>query len=177
MTQEEIIFEQLDNSHLAELVMISRDTFSGTFGNQNTPENIQLHLDNSFNEERLSGELADTNCEFYFAKNQDQIIGYLKINFNDAQTDLKEKEGMELERIYVLKEFQGRGFGNSMINFVIAKARETHIKYVWLGVWERNVKAVEFYKRQQFEIFDTHSFMLGEEEQVDYIMRLEMIDV
>lgn len=158
-------------SDIKELEEISRTTYFDAFAWGNTPENMTTYLDKSFSEQKLLNEINDTNSKFYFAKHNGKTAGYLKLNFGNAQTDLKESNGMELERIYVLKEYQGKKIGQILIDKAIEIAKKNKMEYIWLGVWDKNIKAISFYERNNFLSGGTHSFMMGTEEQTDLIMK------
>lgn len=146
-------------------------TFTETFGPLNTPANMKKYLDESFAIERLEQELKNPNSVFYFAKEGEAIIGYLKLNFAGAQTELNDGSAVEIERIYVVKEYQGKKIGQLLYDKAIEVAKETEAAYVWLGVWEENVKAIAFYNKNGFVPFDKHRFTLGEDVQTDIMMK------
>ena len=100
------------------------------------------------------------------------VVGYLKINFGASQTELKDNEALEIERIYVLQAFHGKKLGQALYEKAISIAKEMKVKYVWLGVWEQNHRALQFYKKNGFVPFDTHIFKLGNDEQTDIMMKL-----
>jgi diamine N-acetyltransferase len=93
---------------IEKLQKIGRQTFFETFSESNSEENMQKYLDGGFSIEKLTTELKDTNAEFYFAVLDEEVIGYLKLNFGDSQTELKDNKALEIERIYVSKEFHGK---------------------------------------------------------------------
>jgi ribosomal protein S18 acetylase RimI-like enzyme len=101
-------------------------------------------------------------------------VGYLKINFGASQTELKDNEALEIERIYVLQAFHGKKLGQALYEKAISIAKEMKVKYVWLGVWEQNHRALQFYKKNGFVPFDTHIFKLGNDEQTDIMMKLAL---
>jgi ribosomal protein S18 acetylase RimI-like enzyme len=103
-----------------------------------------------------------------------KVIGYLKLNFGASQTELKDKNALEIERIYVLKEFHGKKVGQLLFDKAIEIAKEHHVAYVWLGVWENNKSALQFYTKNGFVEFDQHIFVLGDEAQTDIMMKLEL---
>jgi ribosomal protein S18 acetylase RimI-like enzyme len=152
----------------------SRQTFFESFADQNTAEDMQKYLDNNLSIDKLKNELADKNSEFYFATLDNKVIGYLKINFGQAQTELKDKSSLEIERIYVLKDFHGKNVGQVLCNKAIDIAKQTKSDYVWLGVWEKNPRAINFYMKNGFVEFDKHIFMLGNDKQTDIMMRLKL---
>jgi diamine N-acetyltransferase len=122
----------------------------------------------------LTTELTNKNSEFYFAEFEGQVIGYLKLNFGPSQTELKDEGALEIERIYVLKEFQGKKIGQLLYEKSIEIAKQQGVDYVWLGVWEENPRAINFYKKNGFMEFDKHTFKLGNDEQTDIMMKLHL---
>ena len=132
------------------------------------------YLDEGFSIAKLTTELNDDNAEFYFALNKNIIIGYLKLNFGNAQTELMDGKAMEIERIYVLKEYHGKNVGQILFEKAIAIASLQQCEYVWLGVWEENQRAINFYQKNGFVEFDKHIFKLGDDEQTDIMMKLQL---
>ena len=104
---------------LDQLQKIGRQTFYETFSLGNTKENMMKYLDEGFSIEKLTTELNDENAEFYFATLNEEVIGYLKLNFGESQTELKEDKSIEIERIYVLKEFHGKKVGQLLYDKAI----------------------------------------------------------
>ena len=161
-------------SDLSVLQNIGRQTFSETFAEGNTEENMKKYLEEGFSNEKLTLELANSDSEFYFAYQENEVIGYLKINHGQSQTELKDETAMEIERIYVLKDFHGKNVGQVLYQKAIDIAKEKNVDYVWLGVWEENPRAINFYKKNGFVEFDKHIFVLGDDKQTDIMMRLEL---
>ena len=159
---------------LESLIIISKKTFSETFANDNSEENLTEYLEKAFNEAQLTSELQDKNSEFYFVEDHDEVLAYLKVNTNQGQTEKVLERALEIERIYVNREFQGRKIGQLLLSNAISLANEQHLKQIWLGVWEYNPKAIKFYERNGFQEFDKHIFKLGDDEQTDILMRLTL---
>jgi diamine N-acetyltransferase len=161
-----------DISNFNELRDIGMQTFIETFASVNTEDNMQSYLSENFAEGKLSEEINDPDADFYIARNDDgKTIGYLKLNFNAAQTELKEKDGVEIERIYTLKEYHGKKIGQQLLEKAFTLAREKSAEYIWLGVWQKNARAIAFYTKNGFVPFDTHSFRLGNDVQTDIMMK------
>jgi len=173
--QKNLEFQKLTLDDLEELIEISRKTYFETFSWGNSEENMLAYLNQAFSKEQLTSELIDVNSEFYFARLNDLICGYLKISFGSSQNAFREENGMELVRIYVNRECQGEGIGNQMLSKAIKIARERRMTSIWLGVWEKNEKALSFYKKNSFNIVGKHSFIMGDEEQQDYLMKREIM--
>ncbi len=141
---------------LDQLQKIGRQTFYETFASGNTEDNMNKYLDESFSVAKLTTELSDNNSEFYFATLDNNIIGYLKINFGQSQTEVKDDKAVEIERIYVLKEYHGKNVGQLLYDKALNIARQKNADYIWLGVWEENPRAIKFYKKNGFVEFDKH---------------------
>ncbi len=165
---------KIDLNDLKQLQSIGKQTFFETFAESNTAENMQQYLAEGFTDDKLSLELNNPNSEFYFAKLNEKVVGYLKINFGLAQTELKENIGLEIERIYVLKEFHGKNVGQILYDIAFETAKQINAEYLWLGVWEHNPRAISFYKKNGFVEFDKHIFKLGDDEQTDIMMKLKL---
>ena len=159
-----------------QLQKIGRQTFEETFSESNSEENMKNYLEEGFSNEKLTAELNDKNSEFYFATLENEVIGYLKINFGPSQTELKDSKALEIERIYVSKEFHGQSVGQLLYDKAIQMAKQKNVDYVWLGVWEENPRAIRFYKKNGFVEFDKHIFKLGNDEQTDIMMKLKLKD-
>lgn len=157
-----------------QLQEIGKQIFFETFAESNSEENMQKYLEEGFTIEKLTSELTNPNSEFFFASHENQIIGYLKINFGEAQTELKDNKTLEIERIYVAKEFHGKSVGQLLYDKAIQIANQKKVDYVWLGVWEENSRAISFYKKNGFVEFDKHIFKLGDDEQTDIMMKLKL---
>jgi len=165
---------QITEQELESLQEIGKQTFFETFADSNDEDNMRLYLDENFSLEKLKQELNTQGSEFYFIKQEQLPIGYLKINFAQAQTELNDPSAMEIERIYVLQDQHGKNIGQILFDKALQRAVEENIHYVWLGVWEENKRAVNFYKKNGFVVFDQHIFKFGPEEQTDLMMKLDL---
>jgi ribosomal protein S18 acetylase RimI-like enzyme len=171
---ETIQLKQILLPQLAELQKLGRQTFEETFAENNTKENLAAYLEESFNTAQLQKELSDPNSGFYVAYDGGQAIGYLKINTGAAQTEQKLHNSLEIQRIYVLKEYFGKAIGQRLFNKAVEIAKEKKIEIIWLGVWEKNVRAIQFYKKNGFVEFDKHVFQLGDDPQTDLLMAVSV---
>jgi len=171
---DKIEIKRVSLSDTKELQSIGRQTFFETFAEVNTERNMKKYLYENFNTGTLKIELINPDSEFYFAILHNKVIGYLKLNFGQAQTELKDQSALEIERIYILKEFQGNGIGQILYNTALLIASKSKAEYIWLGVWEMNFKAINFYRKNGFAEFGKHIFKLGDDEQTDLMMRLKL---
>jgi len=154
-----------------QLLTLSKKTFHHFFGPVNEPADIEAYSSVAFTLPKIQSELTNPNSMFYFAMCDDEIAGYLKLNFEDAQTEFQDGNAVEIERIYVSEEHHGRYVGRRLLNFAVKKAKNRQLSYVWLGVWEHNYKAIGFYEHHGFEIFSSHEFLLGNDLQTDLLMK------
>jgi ribosomal protein S18 acetylase RimI-like enzyme len=157
-----------------QLRKISIETFVETFKDSNTENNLQKFLDEAYSWNQLKSELENPDSEFYFAKFGDEIIGYLKINQGEAQKESIGHSALELERIYILNKFQGKNIGQILLDYTIEIVKKNNIDWVWLGVWEHNQRAINFYLKNGFVKFDQHIFTVGGDDQTDILMKLEV---
>ena len=162
-------------SEILDLQEISRQTFFDAFASVNEEEDMRHYLEVNLSIEQLTSELNQAATSFYFVKNSKEILAYLKLNEADVQTEKRDIPSMEIERIYVRKEFQNRGVGQFLLDHSIQITKDKQLKLIWLGVWEHNVSAIRFYERNQFQFFGKHSFMLGSDEQTDLLMERHLV--
>jgi len=168
---ENIEIRKITPDDIGALQQISRQTFIETFSDSNSEENMAKYLEESFTIEKLSEEVRNTASLFYFALLNGQVIGYLKLNTGSAQTEAEDEKALEVERIYVLSAYHGKKVGQLLYDMAIQVAGELDSTYVWLGVWEKNSRAIRFYQKNGFVAFDKHIFKLGEDEQTDVMMK------
>ncbi len=160
---------------LHKLQEISYETFNETFKHQNSPANMNAYLEKAFNLKQLEKELANISSQFFFVYFNNKVAGYLKVNSNDAQSEEMGDESLEMERIYIQNKFQKHGLGKYLLNKAVEIAMECNKEKIWLGVWEKNENAIAFYKKMGFVHTGTHSFYMGDEEQMDFIMSKTLI--
>ena len=159
---------------LSMLKELAYQTFDESFRPMNTQETIDTYLSETFTTRKLSLELMTNGSEFYFIYSDNALAGYLKINYSPAQSDINDPDSVEIERIYVKKEFKGKGLGKQLMDYAEELAVKAGKKYLWLGVWEKNKDAISFYKYIKYKITGEHQFKVGNEMQTDLIMRKEI---
>lgn len=167
---DKLCFESVQLSEIPQLQEISRQTFFDTFAEVNTVEDMRHYLEVNLSMSQLTQEFQQFSTHFYFAKSHQEILGYVKLNEAASQTENRKVPSMEIERIYVRKEFQNRGVGQFLLDNAIQITKDKQLKFIWLGVWENNLSAIRFYERNHFQFFGKHAFMLGNDEQTDLLM-------
>lgn len=165
-----IMIRPCTTNDLRQLQQIGRQTFYESFFEHNTRESMNDYLDKAFTEEKLGRELRNPNSQFFMAEVDGAITAYLKINVGDAQTEPMEERDLEIERIYILQEYQKIGLGKQLYQIAVEHARVLEKERIWLGVWEKNNNARAFYEKLGFTKIGEHSFFMGDDEQTDYIL-------
>lgn len=151
------------------LCEIGAKTFIETYEKENTPENLQKYLDEKFNEKQILDELSTPQTIFLLVELADEVIGYAKMRINLVENP--DPKALEIERIYIAKQYHGQKLGALLMQGCIDTAIENNYKSLWLGVWEHNPKAIAFYQKWGFEVFGTHIFQLGDDAQTDFLMK------
>ncbi|AUI78697.1 MULTISPECIES: GNAT family N-acetyltransferase [Lactiplantibacillus] len=152
------------------LQQISIETFQDTFGAQNTAANMQAYLQQAYQLNTLETELANPHSSFFFIGQDNEIMGYLKLNTDDAQSEAMGEDTLEVERIYIRPGYQHRGLGRQLMQFALTTAKQAGKQRIWLGVWEHNEPAKRFYAKWGFRQFSAHDFVMGTDWQTDLLM-------
>jgi ribosomal protein S18 acetylase RimI-like enzyme len=157
-------------SDLEIIQEISTQTFIETFAEVNAPENMEHYVRENFNSEQVTSEIHNPDSAFYLATLDSETIGYLKLNFGNAQNEIVHKEAIEIHRIYVSKAFFGKKVGQLLLYEAVRIAKYKGVN----AIWEENHRAIRFYSKNGFVEFDKHSFLLGDEQQTDLLMQLDI---
>ncbi|AMB93535.1 GNAT family N-acetyltransferase [Aerococcus sanguinicola] len=167
----ELIIEAIPVEEAGYLSELSRECYLATFEGTCSDEDMTAYLETAYAPERLAQELSQKDASFYYLKEGDAILGYIKINRGDQQSEEQARDWLEVERLYIRPGYQGRGLGSVLMDFALAKAGDWSCPYIWLGVWEHNLRAQAFYKKYHFERFSEHAFVMGEEVQCDWLLK------
>lgn len=159
--------------NIQDLQILSISTFYATYQHKNTKENFEQYVASAFNEKQLLKELNNPNSYFYLVYNLEELIGYLKLNIGNAQTETHPDNHLEIERIYLQESHHGKGMGKQMIDFALACSKTLGKSIVWLGVWSENPNAIGFYEHHGFRRYAEHTFVVGDDEQVDFLLKRE----
>ncbi|MFA0814455.1 MAG: GNAT family N-acetyltransferase [Anaerofustis sp.] len=169
-----LTFRKPTTEEVHTLCEFASEIYYETFIDGNSERVMQDYLDEAFASEKLTQELNNPDSTFLFLYADGVLAGYLKVNRAPSQTDINDPDMMELERIYAAKEFHGKGIGQALMDKAIGIAEEEGFAAVWLGVWEKNMRARAFYEKNGFTAFGTHVFVMGDEAQTDLVMKKEL---
>jgi len=149
-------------------------TFYDTFAKDNTPENMDAYLKKSFSPEIQFNELSQPDVIFLIAESEGIATGYAQLILDSKRESLKGIKPLEIRRIYATQEYLGKGIGKELMKAAIHEARERGCNRIWLDVWEKNPRAINFYKKWGFQEVGNQTFKLGDDLQNDFIMELEL---
>lgn len=150
------------------------DVQLGTFGPHNTAQNMRAFLEETYSMEQFERELAEAGSLYYLAWAGEALVGFLRLRINDEAGQYLGTNAIELQRIYVAAEFQGQKIGKLLMRQAIDYARAKKFEWLWLGVWEKNVKAQEIYAKWGFTRFSEHTFWLGDDPQTDWLLKAKV---
>ncbi len=152
------------------LARIAERTFRDTFGAQNTAEALELHCLVSYGEAIQAHEISAPNLVTLLAQEGGQLVGFAQLRWDGAPACVAATSPGEIQRLYVVKEWHGRGVAQDLMKACLEEIRRRGSDVVWLGVWERNPRAISFYKKFGFIEVGAHVFPLGRDPQRDIVM-------
>ncbi|HEY3429604.1 MAG TPA: GNAT family N-acetyltransferase [Cyclobacteriaceae bacterium] len=164
-----------DASHASLLAKLALDTFCESFEKVNNPEDFWAYVNEAFHVSKIETELKEPGSLYILAYVNDELAGYGRVRQSDeVNKDFPGVKTIELQRIYALDKFIGKGVGKALMNYCIELGRKQGAEILWLGVWEHNQRAQQFYKKIGFEQFSSHLFMLGKDAQTDILLKLNI---
>jgi ribosomal protein S18 acetylase RimI-like enzyme len=149
---------------------LGAETFTVSFGAQNSPANLAAHLSKSYGEEIQQRELADPALTYLIPELDGKVAGYALVRAGDAPACVTGPSPIEVLRFYVVAEFHGSGIAQALMDACAAEALERGGRTLWLGVWSLNPRAIRFYHKCGFQDVGTQTFMLGDDPQQDRVL-------
>lgn len=157
--------------HANMLAVFGAKTFRDTFSAANTEEDMNLFVESNYTPEKLYQELTDPSSIFLVVYDGKTPAGYVKLRTGHEPVELGPQRAIEIERLYADAAYLGKRVGFTLMNAAIRHARMNKFEVLWLGVWEHNAKARDFYEKFGFEYFGSHIFILGTDPQTDLLMK------
>jgi diamine N-acetyltransferase len=159
----------------ARLSHLGATTFRETFERDNTPEDMARYLAEAFTPERQAAEISDAAGVMLLAEcegpsGEMEVVGYAHLVSGPAPAAVRGPAPLELKRLYVARAWHGKGVAQPLMDAVLDAARARGAQTVWLGVWERNPRAVAFYRKYGFTRVGEHTFVLGADAQTDWVL-------
>lgn len=172
MKKDNILVRQANISDASLLADVGAVSFRDAFGADNDPEDLKLHLETTYSVETIRQALNDPTIIYLIAENNGTALGFARLSVAEVPAKITLNDAIELQQIYVLKRGWGKGLGPALMEKSIECARDHQKAGLWLGVWEKNDRAIAFYKKWGFEITGEHTFMVGSDPQQDLLMEL-----
>jgi ribosomal protein S18 acetylase RimI-like enzyme len=148
--------------------------FEAAFGPDNTPEDMASYLEEAFSQATFAAQLGDPASTFLILEDGHGIVGYSMLRSGDALPAVDGADPIELARIYADPRAIGTGLGARLMSASLEEAAAQGAQTIWLGVWERNTRAIRFYERWGFEKVGEKTFVLGSDPQTDHVMALRL---
>ena len=158
----------LDDANL--LAELAARTFAEAFAADNTSEDMASYLASEFSVEQVTAQLTDPASTFLIAEVDGVAAGYARLHAGKRAEGIEGARPIELVRLYALREWHGRGIGEALMRECINEARDAGYETIWLGVWEKNARALAFYRKWDFRAVGEHLFQLGSDAQNDILM-------
>jgi len=177
MNKVDFLLTKAEKKDIQSLSLFSKRSFTDTFKGTCTDQDLEYFLENTYAPHLLEMEFNNPRSEVWLLKKNENIAGYIKLNFNAVLPEPQSGQGMEIQRLYIGKEFIGLGLGKTLMIHAEKRAREENESLLWLGVWEHNENAKRFYENLGFEYFGSHPFPIGNTPQVDLWMIKPLISV
>lgn len=157
------------------LSRLAAETFRDTFERDNTPENMARFLAETYSPERQAAEIADPAGVVLLAvtagaSGGEELVGYAHVIARHVPPAVDGPAAIEIQRFYVARAWHGRGIAQTLMDAALDTARARGARTVWLAVWERNPRAVTFYRKYGFARVGEQTFMLGDDAQTDWIL-------
>lgn len=150
----------------AALAEIAERTFRDTFGAQNTPEDLEAYVPTAYSEEKQRREIENPDGVALLGHSDDgELIAYTQMR--RVQSPHGE---VEIVRFYVDRKHHGQGLAQQLMQAAYDTARELGATTIWLGVWERNLRAIAFYTKCGYADVGSQPFLVGSDLQTDRVM-------
>ena len=157
-------------SDAALLTELGASTFAETFEAANTPDDFAVYMAAAFGEEIQRAELQDPDTTVYFAERDGDAVGYVMLREGRPPSSVSADDALQIARLYARQRELGRGVGAALMQRALAEAAGRGKDAVWLGVWDRNERAIRFYESWGFHRTGSQPFLLGSDLQTDLVM-------
>lgn len=169
-TDSSIALRRAGPADAAALACFAARAFTDTFAAQNTPEDMAVYLAEAFGDAQQRAELTDPRCTVFLAERDGEIVGYAMLRDGPPPDCVPDASAIEIARLYAGQRWIGAGIGALLMQRCLVEAAARGRRTIWLGVWERNVRAIGFYQRWHFSVVGSQPFQLGSDRQNDRVM-------
>ena len=170
-----VVIRRADVTDAAALSRLGATTFRETFEADNSPEDLARYLADAFSPGKQAVEIADPGgtlllAEHHYGNESTELIGYAHVVSGPPPNAIQGPDPLELKRLYVVRAWHGRGVAQALTDAAIDAARARGAQTLWLGVWERNPRALRFYAKYGFTRVGEHTFWVGADAQTDWLL-------
>lgn len=164
----------LAKEELSLLRHLAIESYRQTFEASNTTENMEAFIRRTYSQDAVEREWAEPGSVCYLAWEGNTAVGFVRLRLCDEVANQLGTNTIELQRLYVHPGHQGRQVGSGLMSVAVEYAKLHQFDWIWLGVWERNFKAQDFYSRWGFERFGEHIFQMGDDPQIDWLLKKKL---
>ena len=156
------------------LSLLAETTFRDAFVDLNTRANMELHCAMSYGQALQLAEIRDSSRETWVAEFDSRLVAYVQLRLDAVSPMISSERPVEIQRFYVDASHHGAGLAHQLMAHVLARAKAAGSATLWLGVWERNPRALAFYRKWGFDVVGELTFYLGDDPQRDFMMRRDV---
>jgi ribosomal protein S18 acetylase RimI-like enzyme len=171
---EKITIRRSNFEDTAAMRDVAIRSYTDTFADSNTPENMEAFFTESYSLSKLQDEYYEPLSVLYLACDGEKVVGFLRLRVNDEVKNELGENTIELQRLYIDTAYHGKQIGKNLMEKALIYARENRYDWIWLGVWERNFNAQHFYAKWGFEKFGEHVFQMGDDPQIDWLLKKKL---
>lgn len=161
----------LSSPEIPQLAALARHIFLDTFVPTNNPQDVMDYAEEFLTVEHFSRDLKNSDYFTYGCFVENEMVGYIQMLIN--RFEVHDGIEFELKRFYLLADYHGKGYAKKMMEHCVSVAKQKGYEQMWLGVWEKNYKALKFYEKMGFRPISSHNFVMGQETQTDLIYALK----
>lgn len=169
MTRQKLIIHRATRRDAGLIADLGHRTFKASFGADNRPEDMEQYLSLNFSKAHIEEQLSDPASIFLLAHKNARAVGYAMLYTGDTPESIPGTKPVELVRFYIEAEIIGKGYGSALMQLCLETAQKNGHRTIWLGVWEKNLRAIRFYEKLGFRKVGTKEFILGSDLQKDHI--------
>lgn len=157
------------------LAALAARTFRDTFGADCRPEDLALHLATAYGPDLQAREIADASFITLVAEDSGSLVAFAQLRQGPAPECVHGPAPIEMQRFYLAAEWHGRGLAQGLMAQALEAARDAGAETIWLGVWERNARAIAFYRKAGYVDVGAHTFVVGTDPQTDRLLRRSLV--
>lgn len=170
-----ITIRKAEPEDVATIAYFSRKTFLESYGDQASKKDMEKFFKLQFSVKNLMSEVNRSHITILMAYRFHILVGYALMREVQNPPEINSAvKGIELARLYVDAAFNGTGVGSAIMKECISLARLKNKEMLWLGVWPKSTRAINFYIKWGFQKCGSRVFLLGDDPQVDWIMKKDL---